>query len=257
MDLATLGGMVVGFGLIIWSITMGSSLSSFINIPGLAIVVGGTVCATLISERMGNVLGTIKVAMNAFFSRVPSVPETIKTLVEYAGIARKSGLLSLESQNPSDPFLAKGIRMAVDGVAPEEIRRALEAELESRRERHKRGQKIFKFMAATAPAMGMIGTLVGLVQMLQALDDPSALGPGMAVALLTTLYGAIMAFMLFGPLATKLETRTEEELANMNVVLDGMDGLIQGQNPRILQERLEGFLAPRQRSQEGSQEEAK
>lgn len=247
MDLGTIIGAVVGTGLIIGAILLDSSLMAFINVPGLMVVIGGTACATLIGERMGNVLGGFKVGLNAVFNKAPNPPDTIKTVGELAAAARKDGILALESIEIEDDFLAKGVRMAVDGIAPEEIQTSLRGELAAMRSRHKRGQKLFRFIAGTAPSMGMVGTLIGLVQMLQALDDPSAIGPAMAVALLTTLYGAIIAFMFAGPIADKLEHRTNEEVLNMNVVVEGVDGILKGENPRLIQEKLEGFLAPKLR----------
>jgi len=162
-------------------------------------VVGGTICATLISESLKNVLGAAKVALNAFRNKSPSVENTITQIAELAAVVRKEGLLALENQQIDDAFLAKGVRFAVDGIPPEEIQTTLRNELVALKQRHKRGQQLFKFMASTAPSMGMIGTLVGLVQMLRTLDDPSSIGPAMAVALLTTMYGAVMAFMVCGP----------------------------------------------------------
>lgn len=247
MDLATLIGLVLGIVLILMSILSGSPLSSFINAPGLLVVIGGTAAATLISERLGNVIGGIRVALKAFINKTKPVEETIKRITELAVVVRKEGLLALENQEIDSEFLAKGVRLAVDGVAPDEIRATLKNELIALKQRHKRGQKLFKFMASTAPAMGMVGTLIGLVQMLQALDNPSSIGPAMAIALLTTLYGAILAFMVFGPIAQKLEHRSGEEAANMLVIVDGLDSIMKGENARIVQEKLEGHLAPKLR----------
>lgn len=248
MDLATVIGFVLGIGLILWSIVSNSPLGSFINGPGLAVVVGGTLAATFICTGMGQVFGAVKVAMKTLLNKSPDVAETIKTITELANVVRREGLLALENQKIDNEFLAKGVRLAVDGVAPEDIAVTLKNELIALKQRHKMGQKLFKFCAATAPSMGMIGTLIGLVQMLQALDDPSSIGPAMAVALLTTFYGAFLAFLVFGPMAAKLEQRTSEETANMIVVLDGVESLMKGENARLVQEKLEGHLAPKQRS---------
>ena len=250
MDISTLIGTIAGFGLVIVSIIMGSPLSAFINAPGLAVVVGGTIAATLMAEKLGNVFGSAKVAMKTLFNKEPDLEKTIKDIAELAVVVRKEGLLALENQNIEDTFLAKGVRLAVDGIAPEEIQAALRAELISLKQRHKRGQKMFQYMSATAPAMGMIGTLIGLVQMLQALDDPSKIGPAMAVALLTTFYGAFMAFLVFGPIAEKLERRTSEETANMVLIVEGLDSILKGENARIVQEKLEGYLPPKNRTSE-------
>ena len=223
MDIATLIGLVLAIGLLIGSILMGSPLSAFFNVPGLLIVVGGTIAAALTAESLQSVIGSIKVALKTFKNDANDPTETIEKIVELSNIARREGMLALENQQLEDAFFAKALRMAVDGTSPEEIRDTLIAEMLSMKARHTRGQKLFKFMAASAPSMGMIGTLIGLVQMLRALDDPSAIGPAMAIALLTTLYGAVMAFMLFGPIANKLERRSADEAAHMTVVLDGIE----------------------------------
>lgn len=248
MDLGTLIGIVGGFALIIGSILMGGSLSSFIDIPSIVIVIGGTFAATLISERMGNVFSGFKVALNAFTDKTTPPEEVIGAISDLAQAARKDGILALEKVEVENPFLAKGVRMAVDGIDPEEIRANLSTEMISLRTRHKRGQALFKFMEGSAPSMGMIGTLIGLVSMLQNLSDPSAIGPSMAVALLTTFYGAIIAFVVCGPIAAKLASRTTEESAVMTIVIEGVDGILKGENPRMLQEKLEGYLAPKKRT---------
>lgn len=247
MDLATVVGIVVGFGLVIGSILMGGPLSAFINAPGMVIVVGGTLAATLISEKLSIFIGSAQIALKAFLSPVIVVDKTIDTLVELAGIARKGGILALENQEIADKFLAKGVRLAVDGLPAESLRGALVTEMRLLRDRHRQGHRIFRFMGATAPAMGMVGTLIGLVQMLQSMSSPDAIGPAMAVALLTTLYGAILAFLVFNPIADKLEARTQEESRNMAVIVEGLDAVLKGENPRLIRDRLEAFLAPKQR----------
>lgn len=239
--------MFLGFGLVIGSIMMDGSIGAFINVPGLLVVGGGTFAAALIAEDLKSVLSAVKVAMKAFFVKSPRVDETIKQLAELAVVVRKEGLLALENQQIDDPTLAKGVRLAVDGIPPEEIKATLRASLGALRARHRRGRQLFKFMAATAPAMGMVGTLIGLVQMLQVMDDPSSIGPAMAVALLTTFYGAIFAFIIFGPIAEKLDMRSNEEAANVQVILDGLDSVLKGENARIVQEKLEVQLPPKDR----------
>ncbi len=250
MDVATIIGLVVGFGLVIGSILLGSSLTAFINVPGLLIVVGGTFSAALIAQKLSVFVGSAKVAMNAFLHQANAVHDTIKRLLELSVVVRKEGLLALEGQEITDAFMAKGVRLAVDGLPVDEVKSALRGEMYNLRERHKQGQKLFRFMGATAPAMGMVGTLIGLVQMLQVMDDPASIGPAMAVALLTTFYGAVLAFLVFIPIADKLETRTKDESQNMAVVLAGIESILKAENPRIVQERLEAFLAPHERTVE-------
>lgn len=250
MDLATPIGMVLAFGLILGSILMNSSLGPYIDVPSILIVLGGTIAAALIAEKLPNVTGTIKVVKNAFRNPPGDPVKAIAKILELSNIARREGVLALENQQVEDPFLAKALRKAVDGLPQEEIRDALTAELLSMKDRHKRGQKLLKFMAATAPSMGMIGTLIGLVQMLQSLEDPSSIGPAMAVALLTTMYGAILAFVVFGPLAEKLERWSDQEGAAMLVVIEGIDSIVRGQNAMIIKDKLEARLAPGMRSVE-------
>ncbi|MGB0679786.1 MAG: motility protein A [Polyangiales bacterium] len=256
MDIATIVGIVLGFGLIIGSILLNGSLGAFIDIPSLLIVIGGTIAATLISEKLGRVLGSIKVAKNAFKTPAGDVTKTIKSIMHLSAVARKDGVLALENEKVDDTFLAKGVRMIVDGMPQEAIRETLTAQLISMKQRHQRGQKLFKFMAATAPSMGMIGTLIGLVQMLRSLDDPSSIGPAMAVALLTTMYGAILAFVVFGPIAEKLQRYTSEETLNMTVIIEGVDSISRGQNAMMIKEKLEARLDPNSRSKDDGKEAA-
>jgi len=248
VDIGTLLGIAFGFGLIIGSIALGGPLSAFVDIPSVLIVVGGTVSATFIMERLENVIGAIKVARHAFFNKGADSAKTIELILGLSNKARREGILALEDEKVDDPFLAKGLRMAVDGIPREEIRETLTVELVSMKQRHQRGQRLFKFAGSTAPSMGMIGTLIGLVAMLQNLDNPSSIGPAMAVALLTTLYGAVLAFLVCNPIAEKLERRSIEETANMKVVIEGIDSIVKGHNAAAIRERLEARLAPKQRT---------
>lgn len=248
MDIATLIGIVAGTVLILASMASGGSLSSFFNVPGLMIVAGGTLAATLINESLARVMGAVKVGIQAFIIRKISPEETIEAVVDLATRARKEGLVSLENDDIPHPFLARGVRLGVDGLDPDGVRSILEAELKTLRERHIRGQTIFKFMGATAPAMGMVGTLVGLVQMLKTLDDPSAIGPAMAIALLTTLYGAIIAFVICNPIASKLEHRTSEEVAQKTLEIAGVEAILKGENSLVIQSKLEAYLSPEVRA---------
>ncbi len=247
MDLATIIGLITAFALIIGSMLLGGSLSAFANAPGLLIVVGGTFAAAFINQRMTHVLGAFKVMLQAFFDKTTPLDEQIPIIIGLAQKARKEGLVALEGEEISDEFLARGVRLGVDGLSPEMIRATLTSELAAVKRRHERGQKLFKFMEATAPAMGMIGTLIGLVQMLQTLSDPSAIGPAMAVALLTTLYGAILAFVIFGPIASKLEGRTNDEVAAKSLAIAGVESILKGDNTMLIQSKLEAYLSPIER----------
>jgi len=247
MDIGTVIGIVLGFGLIVGSILIGGSITAFIDMPSILIVFGGVIATTLIGEKLPNVLNGIKVVKNAFKVPAGDAVATIEAIVKLSNIARREGVLALENQQVDDIFLAKGVRMAVDGLPQEEIRETLTAELVAMKRRHTRGQKLFKFMGTMAPAMGMIGTLIGLVQMLQALDDPSSIGPAMAVALLTTMYGAVLANIVFIPIAEKLDRYGGEEAANMTVVIEGVDSIVKGHNAMIIKEKLQARLAPNER----------
>ena len=249
LDLATLIGLVLGLGLIIGSMAMGGPLGAFFNLPGLLVVAGGTFAALFIAEAMSQVLGAIRIALKAFIQKSQPAEALVPVILDLSNQARRGGIVSLEGVEIEDPFLSRGISMAVDGLSPEVVEATLQTELEALRARHDRGQQIFRFMGATAPSMGMIGTLIGLVQMLGNLSDPSAIGPAMAVALLTTLYGAIMAFLICIPIADKLEHRSAEEVTRSRIAILGVSAILNGDNNLVTQSKLTGFLAPRQREQ--------
>lgn len=242
MDLATLLGLLSGFGVIIGAIAVGGSALLFINTPSLIIVLGGTIAATLMQFPLGNFLGAFKVAMHAFFAKVDDPAKLIEEGVNLSQVARKSGLLALEGQEISNTFLKHGIQLAVDGHPPEFVRKTLTQDINLGIERHEIGQKIFKTIGEFAPAMGMIGTLIGLVQMLSSMDDPKSIGPAMAVALLTTLYGAVIANAFALPLANKLEHRSMQERINKSLILETINGIQEGLNPRVMETLLNTYL---------------
>ncbi len=250
MDLATLLGLVVAWGLIIATIVLGAAASTFVNMPSFAIVIGGTFAVVLMRFTLGQFIGSIKTATKAFLHKSESPENIIETVVELAGIARKEGLLSLEKQEVTNPVLAKGINMLVDGHEPAVVKKALLTELNETLNRHSIGQQIFKAIGDAAPAMGMIGTLVGLVQMLTNMSDPKSIGPAMAVALLTTLYGAMLANMFALPIADKLSLRSSEELMNKTIIIESVLGIQEGQNPKVLGEILRNFLPASKREVE-------
>lgn len=249
MDLATIVGLVAAFGLMISAIMQGGSLMIFIDIPSMIIVIGGTIGTALVNFPFGDILGALKVVRNAFFHKASSPTDTISKLITYAGKARKEGILSLQSvmNEIDDDFFLKGLQMAVDGQEPEALKDMLEKEIEYVMERHDKGAEIFATFAAISPAMGMIGTLIGLVQMLQNMSDPSSIGPAMAVALLTTFYGAVIANVVATPIAGKLKIRSASEVLNKTLVTEGMTSILEGENPRLMEQRLHAFVAPAQR----------
>ena len=249
MDLATIIGLVAAFGLMLAAILQGGSLVIFIDIASILVVVGGTMGTVLTHFPLGDVLGAFGVARNAFFHKAQSPIDIIEKLITFAGKARKEGILSLQSvmNEIDDDFFLKGLQMAVDGQEPEALKEMLEKEIEYVVERHDKGADIFATIAAYAPAMGMIGTLIGLVQMLQNMSDPSSIGPAMAVALLTTFYGAVIANVLANPISGKLKIRSASEVLNKILVTEGMKAILEGENPRLMEQRLHAFVSPKER----------
>lgn len=251
MDIGTIIGLVSAHIIIALAIFLGGSALVFINVPSLLIVVGGTFGVTFIKYPLSHTLSAMKVALKAFFHQGESSIELIEQAVQLAAIARQQGLLGLESIEIKNKFLHKGVQLAVDGQDPDFVRRILSSDINLTIERHEQGQHIFKGVGETAPAMGMIGTLVGLVQMMSNLSDPSSLGPAMAVALLTTLYGAVASNVIALPMADKLAHRSTEERINKSLILETVNGLQNGVNPRVLEELLKTYLPGSQRH-EGS-----
>ncbi|MDJ0870815.1 MAG: flagellar motor protein PomA [Gammaproteobacteria bacterium] len=248
MDLATLLGLISGIGVIVGAIAVGGSLMLFVNPPSVIIVLGGTVAATLIKFPLGTFLNAFKVAMRAFRSKADDPNVLIKEALELSQVARKSGLLALENQTISNPFLKQGVQLAVDGNPPEFVRKTLNQDIDLAIERHETGQQIFRAIGETAPAMGMIGTLIGLVQMLSSMDDPKSIGPAMAVALLTTLYGAIIANAFALPIADKLTLRSKEERLNKSLILETISAIQEGLNPRVMETLLKTYLPDSKRT---------
>lgn len=242
MDLATLVGIIGAVALIIISMLMSGELGMFLNGPSVVIVFGGTIFAVMAKYGLGQYLSAGKIAAKSFIFRSPDPGELIAELVSLADEARKGGLLSLEGKEVSNEFLRRGIQLLVDGHDPEVVKMLLARDKGQAVERHKVGSSIFFSMAEVAPAMGMIGTLIGLVAMLANMDDPKAIGPAMAVALLTTLYGAVLANAVCGPIAAKLKLRADEELLVKNLVIDALLAIQNGQNPRIIDSMLRNYL---------------
>lgn len=249
MDIATLIGIVVAFALVFMAMVLGGSVGIFIDIPSVLIVFGGTIGIVLMNFPLGQVTGVMAVVKNSFTHKSEDPSEVIRRLVDFATRARRDGILALETaaEEVDDNFLRQGIRLAVDGTDPELVNEIMETELENIIARHKSGMGVLESAGTFAPAMGMIGTLIGLVAMLQSMDDPSAIGPAMAVALLTTMYGAIIANMLMLPLAGKLKERSAEEVLVKQIVIMGIMSIQAGDNPRIVEQKLNAYLSPAQR----------
>jgi len=247
VDLATLIGMLGAFGIVIMAMVLGGSVGIFVNVPSLLIVIVGSLMVVLMKFSLGQFLGAVKVAGKAFIYKLDKIEELIPLVVELADVARKGGLLALEGKEVNNPFLKEGIKMLVDGHDSEVVREMLVKDMKQTEERHGWGAKVFMAMGDVAPAMGMIGTLVGLVAMLSNMDDPKAIGPAMAVALLTTLYGAMLANMVAIPIANKLELRKVEEGRVKSLCIDALMAIQAGQNPRVISSMLKTYLAPSQR----------
>lgn len=251
MDIATVFGLLLGFGLIFTSIAMGGGggLSSFIDIPSMMITIGGSFAALFINFPLKVCLQSMAVVKKCFLSSVPDSHEVIAQFKALAVVVRKDGMLALEKEmdNINDEFMKRGLEIVIGGADENQIREVLETEVAAIEARHATGKKIVESTGAAAPAFGMIGTLVGLVQMLQSLDDPSKIGGGMATALLTTLYGAIIANVACIPLAGKLETRSNEEVACREMMISGICALAQGLAPRALEDNLVAYLSPKGR----------
>lgn len=253
MDLATLIGLVAGVLLIGSAIAVGPAPVAFLNLPSALIVLGGATAATFIRFPMKVVLGTLKVASNSFSDKVPPPFALITKIVELAEKSRRDSLLSLENVPIEDEFLKKGIQLCVDGTEPEVLKETLRTEMDGIIERHKQGQRIFRSIGDAAPAFGMIGTLVGLVNMLMKMDDPASIGPQMAIALLTTLYGSLVANLIALPIADKLGERSNLELQNKEIVIQGIMGILAANHPRVVETRLVSYLEPRARAEVAAQ----
>ncbi len=252
LDLATIIGLIAGFGLIISAIIVGGTPESFINIPSVLIVIGGTFAVTTICFSLSEMMRAAKIVMKtmSYTSRDPS--EAAIQVLKIAELARRQGVLSLQGITPqlkSEPLLFKGISMVVDGTPGEEVEGILQKDMFSTLQRHHNSAGILRKAAEYAPAMGLIGTLIGLVQMLGNLDDPSTIGPSMAVALLTTFYGAVLANMVFSPMAAKLERNSNEESMVNNIYVMGAASIGRQENPRRLEMMLNSVLPPAKRVQ--------
>ncbi len=242
MDLATLIGLVGAFGVVMASILTGGAAGVFLNIPSLLIVVAGTLLVVMMKFSLKQFLGAAKVAGKAFMFKTAEPEDLIEKAVELAQMSRQGGLLALESAEVPDEFMNIGIGYLVDGHDATTVRTLLTKDMTETVKRHLEGQRIFKSMGDVAPAMGMIGTLIGLVQMLSVMDDPKAIGPAMAVALLTTLYGAVLANMFALPVADKLALRSDDEKKVKSLIIDALMAILDGQNPRVIEGILQNYL---------------
>jgi chemotaxis protein MotA len=251
VDIATIVGILLGFMVIISAIVAGGGWEIFIHIPSMAITMGGMLCATLIHFSLPQFLGIFSVIKKTIIAKIPSQSDLVQNMVNYAAINRRDGALALEQEihKLNNSFFIKGLQMVVDGQDSEVIRDLMSMEVQHLQERHSTGKKILEFMGAAAPAFGMIGTLIGLVQMLRSLDSPDAIGGGMAVALLTTFYGALAANLIFIPLAGKLGIYSKAEIVAIEMIVEGICAIAQGDNPTVVREKMQAFISQSRREE--------
>jgi len=256
MDVSTIIGVMVGVFFLVMGI-VGTrfnmeNLTAFLDPSSAFLTFGGMIASTFISIPLQNIFSAWRVAIRAFFYQLPNPVEIIDRMVKYAEIARRDGILALEgaTRPDDDEFLVRGIQLAVDGTAPELIEDILSTDIEKLAARHAAGRRIFDTMGKYSPAWGMIGTLLGLILMLKSLDNPSKIGPGMALALITTLYGAVGANFIFSPISGKLAERSEQELLIKEIIMRGVMSIQSGDNPRIVRQKLKIYLPPSTRPSE-------
>ena len=249
MDIATIVGVILGFMVITSAIVAGGGWQIFIHLPSMAITIGGMLCATLIHFSLSQFLGIFSVVKKTIVAKVPSQPELIQKMVNYAAVNRRDGALALEPEirNADDLFLSNGLQMLVDGQEADQIRELMTLEIQNLQDRHSGGKKILEFMGSSAPAFGMIGTLIGLIQMLRSMDSPERIGSGMAVALITTFYGALAANLIFLPLAGKLSLYSKAETTAMEMTVEGICAIARGENPTTVREKLQAYISRRRR----------
>lgn len=251
MDIATIVGIATAFLLIVSSIILGGgTFVAFFDSASIMVVVGGSIAATLISYPLKNFLSVFGVSVKVLMYRLDSIPDLVEEIVSLAETARRDGLLALEGrlEEIENPFIVLGVQMAVDGTRPEVMEDILRTELDAVATRHRDGKGLLDCMGRFAPAFGMIGTLMGLIIMLGDMSDPSKIGQGMAVALLTTLYGAIASNCVFLPFAEKLGFTNKQELLAMEIIVRGIMAIQSGENPRVIEQKLNTFIPPKYRS---------
>jgi len=251
MDRSIIYGFLAGTILIVTGIyASGGDVLSFADLSSVIIVVGGTLASVVVRygvRGLARIPQLLRVAMRPADMQPE---ETIRGIVRLAEIARREGLLAMEDEtaNITDPFLKEGVQLVVDGTDPELVKNILEIEMAFLEDRHRQGQAMFSFMANVSPAYGMIGTLIGLIIMLGRIDDPDAIGPSLAVALITTFYGSILANLFFAPVAGRLRLLTEAEILQKELITEGLLSIQQGENPRVIEHKLKSFLAPDRRN---------
>jgi len=258
MDKGTVVGIAAGLGIVAVSMLMGGGIGPFIDIPSLLVVLGGTIAATLVNFKFEDVMGLMKVTKKVIKEEPMAPQQYIEQIVSISKKARTNGLLAIEEdlENVDQDFMKLTLQHVVNGTEAEDLRNIMDAELTIMFERHKMGQKIYMAMGAYCPAFGMIGTLIGLILMLQNLSDPSAVGPGMAMAMVTTFYGSLFSNLFFIPMSGKLKMRSEQEIQFKEMLLTGILSVQAEESPRVIQNKLLSFLPPGERAEEGATEGA-
>ncbi|MDD3413618.1 MAG: motility protein A [Lachnospiraceae bacterium] len=257
MDLASILGLIICIALVVIAIVSGdkgfAALGDFADFQSVLITIGGSFCAILASNTMSDFIGGLKSITLVFKTPAIDAPGIIKKIIELSNVARKEGLLSLEeaASDLEDAFLKKGILLIVDGTDPELVRAILETELVSIEGRHKQKIGFWESVGSMGPAWGMIGTLVGLINMLSNMDDAASIGPSMSVALITTLYGSMLANWICIPVASKLKVNNASEIMVKEIMIEGLLSIQAGENPRVIEEKLKSFLSPKERSSIG------
>jgi len=247
MDFATLLGLISGMTLVVAAIIMGGDIGLFIDIPSVMIVFGGTFGTIFVAFPFEEVRQAFHAGFKAFSSRKIHDKEVVNIMVKIADISRREGLIALENVKTENMVLKKACQLIADNADPGLIRSTLAIEINSMKRRHKVGEEVFKRLGSLAPSFGMIGTLIGLVQMLANMNDPKSIGPAMAVAIITTFYGSILSVVIFLPIANKLRTRTLQEVLHLEIVFEGAKSILENNNPMLVSEKLSSFLAPRER----------
>jgi chemotaxis protein MotA len=250
MDLATIAGLIAGTTFLILGVLFaGGNVLQFMDPASVMITIGGSSAAMFVAYPMLKILKMLPVMRMLVFPQTFNAAELILTIVSFSEKARREGLLALEDDlnDLDDEFLKKGIQLVVDGNDPELVRKILETDIEQMLTRHDDNKGVLDTWASVAPSFGMIGTLIGLVIMLSNLEDKSAIGPALATALITTLYGAVFAYFILIPMGTKLNFRTNEEMLTKLIMLEGVLSIQAGENPRIVKDKLVSFLPPSDR----------
>jgi len=250
MDRGSFLGVLLGFTLLAVAIGLGPNPRIFFHPASTVVVVGGVIAATLIRFPLEHVSYAFSIASRAFFTKTPETPALVSQIVGLSQRARRNGLLNLEQYMDVEGFLAKGLRMVVDQADRGHIQAVLAQELRATQDRHTQGQEIFRFIAMSAPSFGMVGTLIGMVQLFASIKNPAGIGDAMALTLLSTLYGAVIAYLLAIPIAGKLESRSKEELQLKQIMLEGVMGIQAEMHPATLEAQLSAFMAPRERGEE-------